>query len=686
MATSKSSSTLRKGVLTIGGTALVTGVHANLTLDEQIVPGGVFLHARTGTPAARWIVPIGTVTSVTRYTATHRYEPFWMKPCAGTDLATVPVETQWLLCEREDGQVALVVPLIDGAFRATVQGKDGALAVVVESGDPYTLSQDVLALYVAVGPDAYALLESAAVTVCERLKTGRLRRDKLLPSFSDVFGWCTWDAFYQEVSTDKVELGLSSFAKGGVQPRMMILDDGWQSERTMPTGERRLTGFAANGKFPGDLSATVRMAKSEYGIETFLVWHAVHGYWAGVDGAALPGYGVRDVPRSYGPGILSHQPNFNLDWWGALVGLVPAESIHRFYHDYHRHLRAQGVDGVKVDNQASIEGLGVATGGRVALMQAYREALESSVGRNFDGNLINCMSCANEMFYLAYGSNLTRTSTDFWPNIPSSHGLHLYTNAQVGAWFGEFCWPDWDMFQSGHAMGAFHAAGRAVSGAPVYVSDKPGVHDFALLKKLVLSDGSVARAKLPGRPTRDCLFRDPTREDVLLKIFSRNQGSGVVGAFNSHHHADPKARRAVSGDISPSDVHGLEGLEFVIYAHNAQSVALAKRSQRLPIALDELTAEVYTIVPIEEGVAPIGLTGLFNSGGSVLESAWVDGAFSVLLSDGGEFACWSTRKPSKATVNGKDSRFAWEAVSGVRVTLTRPGQQRVVLSFAARGA
>jgi len=684
MATSKSSSTLRKGVLTIGGTALVTGVHANLALDPQIVPGGVFLRARTGTPAARWIVPVGTVTTVTRYTATHRYEPFWMKPCAGTDLATLPVETQWLLCEREDGQVVLIVPLIDGAFRATVQGKDGALAVVVESGDPFTLSQDVLALFVAVGPDAYALLESGAVTVCERLKTGRLRRDKTLPAFSEVFGWCTWDAFYQEVSSEKVELGLSSFAKGGVQPRMMILDDGWQSERTMPTGERRLTGFAANGKFPGDLGATVRMAKGEYGIETFLVWHAVHGYWAGVDGVAMPGYGVRDVPRSYGPGILSYQPNYNLEWWGALVGLVPAESILRFYHDYHRHLRAQGVDGVKVDNQAATEGLGVATGGRVALMAAYREALESSVGRNFAGNLINCMSCANEMFYLAYGSNLTRTSTDFWPNIPSSHGLHLYTNAQVGAWFGEFCWPDWDMFQSGHAMGAFHAAGRAVSGAPVYVSDKPGVHDFAVLKKLVLSDGSVARARLPGRPTRDCLFRDPTREDVLLKIFSRNQGSGVVGAFNSHHHADPKASRAVSGDISPSDVHGLEGTAFVIYAHHAQSISLAKRSQRLPITLDELTAEVYTIVPIVDGVAPIGLTGLFNSGGSIANAGWTDGSFVVDLSDGGEFACWSERKPSQVTVNGAQTRFSWESTTGVRVAIRSPGPARVVLSFAAR--
>ena len=40
-------------------------------------------------------------------------------------------------------------------------------------------------------------------------------------------------------------------------------------------------------------------------------------------------------------------------------------------------------------------------------------------------------------------------------------------------------------------------------------SDKPGLHDFKILQRLVLPDGSVLRAKYPGRPSRDCLFTDP---------------------------------------------------------------------------------------------------------------------------------------------------------------------------------
>eukprot|EP00268_Persea_americana_P010723 TRINITY_DN14374_c1_g1_i4.p1 TRINITY_DN14374_c1_g1~~TRINITY_DN14374_c1_g1_i4.p1 ORF type:complete len:162 (-),score=22.58 TRINITY_DN14374_c1_g1_i4:639-1124(-) len=93
--------------------------------------------------------------------------------------------------------------------------------------------------------------------------------------------------------------------------------------------------------------------------------------------------------------------------------------------------------------------------------------------------------------------------------------------------------PDWDMFHSLHPMSEYHGAARAVGGCAIYVSDKPGSHDFNLLKKLVFYDGSILRAKLPGRPTKDCLFSDPSRDGKsLLKIWNHNDYSGVLGVFN----------------------------------------------------------------------------------------------------------------------------------------------------------
>jgi len=75
------------------------------------------------------------------------------------------------------------------------------------------------------------------------------------------------------------------------------------------------------------------------------------------------------------------------------------------------------------------------------------------------------------------------------------------------------------MFHSKHPAAEAHAAARAVSGGAVYVSDYPGKHDFELLKRLVLPDGSVLRAALPGRPTADCLFSDVLRDNKsVLKV------------------------------------------------------------------------------------------------------------------------------------------------------------------------
>ena len=79
--------------------------------------------------------------------------------------------------------------------------------------------------------------------------------------------------------------------------------------------------------------------------------------------------------------------------------------------------------------------------------------------------------------------------------------------------------PDWDMFHSKHPAALLHATARVVSGSAIYVSDKPAAHDFQLLKRMVLPDGSVLRPLLPGRPTKDILFADVLKDNkTLLKV------------------------------------------------------------------------------------------------------------------------------------------------------------------------
>ena len=640
---------------------------------------GVFLRMSAPRPGSFVQSPLGTIRGLRRFTSCHRYEPFWMKPAAGATTAEVPVETQWLLAETDTGECVLLVPLLDGAFRFALRGGPAGLTLYGETGDPFTAGNGGVALFVAVGRDPYQLAADGARAVLAHLGTGRLRRDKPLPDFADLFGWCTWDAFYREVTADKVRTGLASFAAGGIEPRFLILDDGWQSTKVESTGEERLTSLEANAQFGGDLTPVVRLAKHGFKIRAFLVWQTLYGYWGGVDGAALPGYGVREAVRSFGPGILQQEPMLNVQYWGPLVGLVPADQIGRFLDDYHRRLEAQGVDGVKVDSQATIEGVATGQGGRVALTRAYRTALEQSVAIHFAGRLINCMSSGMETYYGSSRSTLIRASTDFWPRRPETHGAHLYCNAQVGVWFGEFMQPDWDMFQSGHVMGSFHAAGRAVSGGPVYVSDKPDAHNFAVLRQLVLSDGTILRADRVGRPTRDCLFADVTREPVLLKVFNYNRDCAVIGVFNANYHAEPAARASLAGMVAPADAPDLAGGDFAAYAHEADRVWRCRRDERAPMALPEGGWEIVSYAPVDRGVAVLGLADKFNSTGAIAAKRWnADGTYTVSLRDGGAFLAWTERPPRAVEANGVAVAFQHDAAQG-RLSATLPATGPVTL-------
>ena len=341
---------------------------------------------------------------------------------------------------------------------------------------------------------------------------------------------------------------------------------------------------------------------------------------------------------------------------------------------------------MKVDGQAVLEGLGTGFGGRVEIMRAYREALEGSAAVHFGGNLINCMSCSNDMLFQTLASNLTRTSTDFWPNDPASHGLHLYTNAQVSLFWGEFVLPDWDMFQSSHSAGAFHAAGRAVGGCPVYVSDKPGAHDFELLRKLTLPDGTTLRALDPGRPTRDCLFHDPTREDVLLKIFNNNPASAVVGVFNAHPRMGEGEERVTEGMVSPADISGQAGDKHAVWSHAGGELRVLRHHESWPVSLPPLGFEIFTIAPIVDGLAPVGLVDYFNSGGAVrgrrrLPEGWTE----IEAVAGGRFVVWCAFEPVSILEDGHPAAFKFDAGTGqLTLLLEGTGPRRLAIHLAVQ--
>jgi len=197
-------------------------------------------------------------------------------------------------------------------------------------------------------------------------------------------------------------------------------------------------------------------------------------------------------------------------------------------------------------------------------------AMEASVAEHFEGNrCINCMCHSTENLYSYRSTSLLRAADDFYPKEEASQPVYLANAAYNSLFLGEVGQTDWDMFTTTHPDAGMHAAARAVSGSQIYVSDKPGQHNFDLLRQLVLPDGVALLAKHAGRPTRDVLFRDVNADGVsALKIWNRNTYTGVLGVFNAQGARwDRSLRKFVAADEQPSvdavvraaDIEGLFG-------------------------------------------------------------------------------------------------------------------------------
>uniref|UniRef100_A0A1D1XWK0 galactinol--sucrose galactosyltransferase n=1 Tax=Anthurium amnicola TaxID=1678845 RepID=A0A1D1XWK0_9ARAE len=602
------------GNLLAMGTKILSCVPDDVVLSHAGGDGllsGAFVGVRSDGSGSRRVFPVGKLEGL-RFMCVFRFKLWWMTQRMGSMGRDIPFETQFLIVEGHDGShfdggstdsrdqsatYCVFLPILEGAFRAVLQGNENdELEICLESGDPAVDGFEGSHLvFVAAGNDPFDVITNAVKAVEKHLQTFSHQEKKRMPDMINWFGWCTWDAFYTDVTAEGVHQGLQSLEKGGIPAKFVIIDDGWQSvgmdaariamkADNAANFANRLTHIKENYKFQKTgreghreedpslgLAHIVTEIKEKHSLKYVYAWHAITGYWGGVR-PGVTGMEHYESKMAYpvsSPGV---QSNEACDALNSIttngLGLVNPEKVFSFYNELHSYLASAGIDGVKVDVQNILETLGAGHGGRVKLARKYHQALEASIARNFpDNGVISCMSHNTDGLYSVKRTAIIRASDDFWPKDPASHTIHIASVAYNTIFLGEFMQPDWDMFHSLHPMAEYHGAARAVGGCAIYVSDKPGNHDFNLLKKLVLPDGSILRAKLPGRPTRDCLFSDPARDGKsLLKIWNLNDYSGVIGVFNCQGAGWCRVgKKNLIHDVQPGTITGVIRSKDVSY-------------------------------------------------------------------------------------------------------------------------
>ncbi|KAG7669440.1 hypothetical protein Ndes2526B_g05771 [Nannochloris sp. 'desiccata'] len=492
---------------------------------------------------------------------------------------------------------------------------------------------------------------------------------------------------------------------------------------------RRLLSVKANGKFShidstsedaplesqsDNFGQVIAELKQRCGLEYVLVWQALTGYWSGL----MPG---AEEVAAFDPEIMFPRPSpgtlevdASMRWvHPAVVGVGIPRRPRAFHAALHSYLKESGVDGVKVDVQGTISMFGWNSGGYAAIARRFHESLEDSVAMHLPGNLqLNSMCCDMETIYNLKNSTIARVGEDFYPTLKASHIAHIANAAFTSLMIAPICHVDWDMMHSVHDAAELHAAARAVSGGLVYVSDRPGEHGFDLLRRLVLPDGSILRAKYPGRPTLDCLFKDISRDQkTVLKLFNLNAVTGMIAAFNvqgaswnikrRNYFAHDTNPPALVAKIKPADVHGLgfqiphSSGKFVVYSDALKQLKVMELEEEWERKLKGNGGfDLFVVSPVCEvlaagrygddaggekiiQVAPIGLISMMNAGGAILRGEPVGkSAFAMEVRGWGQFLVYvSGKTPLKVVVGEKAVEFKYsEEMCELRFEVPPPVQ------------
>ncbi|KAF7193405.1 putative galactinol--sucrose galactosyltransferase 2 [Pseudocercospora fuligena] len=469
-----------------------------------------------------------------------------------------------------------------------------------------------------------------------------------LEEWYDGLTYCTWNGLGQNLTEQKIYDALDALSKENINVTNLIIDDNWQS---LSKGEtqfvRGWSDFEANAEgFPkGMKRTTTEIRKRHPNINHIAVWHAILGYWGGIDPEGWIAQNYKTIQVEKEPGVA-----------GGVFTVVAPEDANRMYNDFYAFLSDSGVDSVKTDAQFFLDLL-LHAPDRREMITTYQDAWTIAHLRHLSSRAISCMSQAPQiLFHSQLPQNkpklLVRNSDDFFPEVAASHPWHIFCNAHNSLLTQHLnVLPDWDMFQTSHEWAGFHAAARAVSGGPIYFTDTPGKHDITLIKQMT---AQTARDKtVILRPSIVGKAMNPYNEYsalTLLKIgtyvgMSRT-GAGILGIFNvSKQHLSeftaldefPGTKEGeyvigsfTSGQVSKSAArrgqkHALVGIEVepqgwdILTAYNVQTFEL-KSSPKKPV-----------------GVAMLGLVDKMTG------SAAVTG-YDIYVEDNGRLRIWVSLK------------------------------------------
>lgn len=494
--------------------------------------------------------------------------PVWKMSGWSAHKEGVKIITQNILAEK-DGENYSIVCLMGDLFRAEID-ENGLYFWAGMNG-----FNELHGTFLTVTTDASPIKAVENNYRFARSEGGikvPLKGEREYPEIFEHFGWCSWNAFYQEPTADKIYSKLDEFKEKNVPIKWMIIDDGWS-----PVKENQLLAFEEDReKFPEGLKECIRRIKEDYGIEKVGIWHTLHAYWWGVDPRSKLGEEMADCL------FLTNC---------KVVPINDPKKQFKFWDTWHSYLADCGVDFVKVDNQ-STGGIWAGNSSTVLSTTIAHETIERSIKKNFDGLVINCMGMDMEDVLTRPFTAVSRNSDDFFPHRENGFAKHLMQNVYNAIWHSQVMHCDYDMWWSGKAEPHKSGVLRAISGGPVYISDAVGDTNLDNILPVVGPDGDICRLDHYAVPADDCIYVNCEKEGKLLKTYNCKGDAVALAVFNV-------SLRDITESFKLDVVPDLKaGTDYVAYEYFTKTYARVNTNTELTLTISSDDVRSYSIYPI----------------------------------------------------------------------------------------
>ena len=565
-----------------------------------------------------------------RITAMYLYNPWWTRPAFVDRLQDIPERTQIAFFQYKD-RYACFVPMVGCKFKTYLTGgteTELCLEMTAHTGGESEIDEP---LYLCSEADT---VTEAVHNVFARLaaKKGiRLREQRRIPEMLRYLGWCSWDACNTDVTENKIRRKADELLEKQVPVKWILIDDGWFSAQ-----DKMLYDFSPDQeKFPNGFKGMIEDIRARTDIRWFGIWHALGGYWDGISPESA--LASREAPYLY---------------QAANGRIVPSPKTGAgFYDDWYKELKRNEIDFVKVDGQSAApfyfeNCLPVSEAAR-----GMNQALEGGAYR-MDGAIINCMGMAMENILARPASAISRNSDDFVPAKENGFVEHLLQNAYNAVYHNEIYCCDWDMFWTRHEDAVKHSLLRAISGGPVYFSDRIGDTVPEVLRPLAYPDGRVLMMERSARPTEDCIFSDPTVGGVLKLHNTAAWGDGGKGGGIAVYNLT-KERQAFA--FAPADIPELEVCgQYWVYDFFQRKVCSLGRNELYQGAAEGEGFAWYVVLPRSKTAACLGLLDKYTGFSAVESIREYENGAAVVLRAAGTVGWASDRPPRKVMLDVLD--------------------------------